>query len=212
MPLSIHYKSGFDLIRIGVTLRCDYIQERSELREGVDKRLIEIMTVFGFECILLHSANFVSRNWLENQNISGLVLSGGNDLGEYSERDIFELSLLKEAESVGLPVLGICRGMQMLNHYFGGELCQVPDHVGFSHEVHFNWNLLQKKAVVNSFHRYAINPATLAKDFVIEGLSNDLVIEALRHKTLGWRGIGWHPERLPTDGDLDREIFKSIFS
>jgi putative glutamine amidotransferase len=81
--------------------------------------------------------------------IDGLILAGGNDLGPASygaephpattgivpERDEFELALTRRAVELDMPVLGICRGMQVLNVAFGGTLLQhLPEHVG--HEQH----------------------------------------------------------------------------
>ncbi len=67
--------------------------------------------------------------------VDGLVLAGGVDVGVDPERDAFEMALGRRALERDLPMLGICRGMQVLNVAFGGTLTEhVPDVVG--HDAH----------------------------------------------------------------------------
>jgi putative glutamine amidotransferase len=160
--------------------------------------------------------------------LDGLILSGGNDIdpatygaephpetnGTVPERDRTELALTRRAVERDIPVLGICRGMQLLNIAFGGTLKQhVPDEVG--HEDH--------RRVPGSFdgsdHDVRLKPGSLAAlaageevhatkshhhqavDVVGEGLEvtghsalDSLVeaIEAPQHRFV--LGVQWHPE------------------
>ena len=67
--------------------------------------------------------------------LDGLILAGGADYGESPERDAFELALAGAALERDVPLLGVCRGMQLMNVARGGSLIEhVPDTVG--HEDH----------------------------------------------------------------------------
>lgn len=164
------------------------------------------------------------------RHLDGLVLQGGADVAPecYAEqatrpewsgdrtRDIYELELLNEFIEAGKPLLGICRGCQLLNVAFGGSLYQdistdIPkalDHVhdlydqNF-HEIQFanDSSLAQILSVpagalkvVNSIHHQAIK--SLGRDIVVEAFSpNDNVIEAIRYKKSEFVvGLQWHPE------------------
>jgi putative glutamine amidotransferase len=67
--------------------------------------------------------------------VDGLVLTGGSDIGEEPSRDSFELELARLAMARDVPLLGVCRGMQVMNVARGGTLIEhIPDTVG--HEDH----------------------------------------------------------------------------
>lgn len=169
----------------------------------------------------------------------GLILCGGNDInpdyyGEKidgtvnidSERDAAEFALLKAFVEAGKPVLGICRGCQLLNIYFGGTLYQninnAVEHSSFSdfdliHNVKAERGSIAEQLygaefTVNSFHHQAVNK--LGKGLKITMMSADnTVIEGFEHETLPIFAVQWHPERMcfskrredTVDG---KEIFK----
>ncbi|HEY8448786.1 MAG TPA: gamma-glutamyl-gamma-aminobutyrate hydrolase family protein [Thermomicrobiales bacterium] len=166
-------------------------------------------------------------------HIDGLLLSGGADLdpstygdctvhpetyGIDSRRDRFELALVREAIARGLPLLCICRGIQVLNVALGGTLYQhVPDeHPGaLNHRQHENGiaasepghvihaepgSLLaavygMSSIQVNSFHHQAIKEPS--GDLRVDGRADDGLIEAVsladRESVLG---VQWHPEMM----------------
>src|SRR4051794_41479526 len=67
--------------------------------------------------------------------LDGVLLTGGADIGDVPERDTFELALAAAALEADIPVLGVCRGMQVMNVARGGTLIEhLPDKVG--HEDH----------------------------------------------------------------------------
>lgn len=144
--------------------------------------------------------------------VDGLVLAGGVDVGDDPERDAFEMALTRRALERDLPLLGICRGMQVMNVACGGTLTEhVPDVVGHDRHRHEpgQWSdhavRLQAGSVaaraageqhhpVKSHHHQAID--RLAAPFTLTGWAEgDNLPEAL--EATGSRfalGVQWHPE------------------
>jgi putative glutamine amidotransferase len=175
---------------------------------------------------LLHPSNIRLRDYAKH--LDGLVLQGGADVSPqtYSQaatrpewsgdraRDMYELELLHEFIEAGKPVLGVCRGCQLINVAFGGTLYQdiatdVPSaiaHVsdtydGHYHSIHFpQGSSLAKlfaskpEALVNSIHHQAVKD--LGRDLVVEAYSgNDSIVEAIRYRKARFvMGLQWHPE------------------
>jgi len=175
---------------------------------------------------LIHPSNIRLRDYAKH--LDGLVLQGGADVApeSYSQtatrsewsgdraRDMYELELLHEFIEAGKPVLGICRGCQLLNVAFGGTLFQdiasdVPGAIAHvnelydqnSHDLRFTADSTiaklfsaDAKLKVNSIHHQAVR--TLGKDIAIEAISGaDNIIEAIRYKKSKFAvGLQWHPE------------------
>ncbi len=135
------------------------------------------------------------------------------------ERDALELSLLAQFTAAGKPILGICRGMQMLNLFFGGTLIQ--DLAGHrqregrdqTHSVctvpgsHL-YGLYGSEMRVNSAHHQAVSRP--GKGLNIAQRASDGVIEAVEHETLPIVGVQWHPERLGGEGEILLSAFLDI--
>lgn len=168
--------------------------------------------------------------------LDGLVLQGGTDLSplSYGEeplkpewagdrvRDAYEMELLHEFMEAGKPVLGICRGLQLINVALGGSLHQdIPSLVGdaiaheapeydrHTHPVQFaEGGLLarlypdQGGGAVVSIHHQAVKG--LGKDLAVEATAADGVVEAVRWTGRGFVvGLQWHPEfHAPGKGEL----------
>ena len=148
---------------------------------------------------------------------AGLLLPGGGDVepwrygrentasyGMDPRRDELEFALLERALAAGVPVLGICRGMQVLNVALGGTLRQdLPGHSRYEgldrlHRVRGADSLLAAlygtHVVVNSSHHQAVErPGARLRPVQ---WAPDGTIEALEHETLPVWGVQWHPERL----------------
>ena len=179
------------------------------------------------------------------ERIDGLVLSGGGDLdparyggqrddttyGIDFDRDEFEIEAVKIAASRRLPVLAICRGLQVVNVALGGSLIEdIPteigsaDHTVIGHEV-FNGHqhvsldptCFVSRVVgaddlhVNSIHHQAVRE--LAPGFRAVGWADDGVVEAIEYEDATWPllAVQWHPEYLDDVDDLpSRALFKAL--
>ncbi|MFL9985729.1 gamma-glutamyl-gamma-aminobutyrate hydrolase family protein [Paraburkholderia sediminicola] len=175
---------------------------------------------------MLHPSNIRLRDYAKH--LDGLLLQGGADVSpqSYAEqstspewpgdrvRDMYELELLHEFIESGKPVLGVCRGCQLINVAFGGTLYQdiatdVPTagaHVNENydqhrHSIHFpdgstlaNMFPGRREAIVNSIHHQAVK--TIGRDLNIEAVSaSDGIIEAVRYRRAPFvMGVQWHPE------------------
>jgi gamma-glutamyl-gamma-aminobutyrate hydrolase PuuD len=176
---------------------------------------------------LLHPSKIRLRDYAKH--LDGLVLQGGADVAPqtYSQtatrpewigdsaRDMYELELLHEFVEAGKPVLGICRGCQLINVAFGGTLYQdiasdVPNalpHVNELYDSHRHtiefppgsslapmFSSQSAPPLVNSIHHQAVRD--LGRDLRIEAVSqDDRIVEAVRHtKSRFVMGLQWHPE------------------
>ena len=78
-------------------------------------------------------------------------------------RDNFELKLLQFAHERSIPILGVCRGMQILNKFYGGTLEKIEGHVNRSHKISSDIG----NSEVNSYHNFAVCSSDLSKKFKV---------------------------------------------
>ena len=163
------------------------------------------------------------------KSLDGLVLQGGEDVAPetYGEtpinprwagdrvRDLYEIELVNEFIAQGKPVMGICRGCQLINVAFGGTLyqdleTQLQDILPHRNEQHYEHNFHELNIVpgtslaalypgvartsINTIHHQAVKD--LGRDLVVEAKSEpDGIIEAIRGTGRSYvRGVQWHPE------------------
>jgi N5-(cytidine 5'-diphosphoramidyl)-L-glutamine hydrolase len=141
--------------------------------------------------------------------VSGIVLTGGNDLAAYGgdapERDETEMAMLDLAERRDLPVLGVCRGMQMIQHRAGIPLQRVCGHVAPRQRISIDGQSVE----VNSFHNFgATQGHPPLKTWAI---ADDGVIKAVRHARRPMIGVMWHPERREPFTADDVALFSGFF-
>jgi putative glutamine amidotransferase len=141
--------------------------------------------------------------------IVGIVLTGGNDLAAYGgdapERDETENTLLDLAEQRDLPLVGVCRGMQMIQHRFGSRLERVQGHVAARQRITIDGRPVE----VNSFHNFGARE--VYPPLVGWAVADDGVIKAVRHQERRITGMMWHPERLQPFAVDDVARFSRFF-
>ncbi|MBP1937032.1 gamma-glutamyl-gamma-aminobutyrate hydrolase family protein [Paenibacillus sediminis] len=163
------------------------------------------------------------------ERVDGVLFSGGEDIGPHlygemphpklgevmPKRDRLEMAAIRHALSLGKPVLGICRGVQVLNVAMGGTLVQdLPSQEPGSgqhmqkaprpeptHYVDIQPNtqlheIFQKERVfTNSFHHQAVK--SVAPGFTASAFAQDGVIEAIESRDYRFAvGVQWHPENM----------------
>lgn len=154
----------------------------------------------------------------------GLVLTGGADInpalygqtaipqtqGINHALDQLEIGLYHAFVQAGKPVLGICRGIQLVNVAAGGSLWQdLPSQQGLTGHAYVkpltshlirteadSWlgRLFGSEFLTNSYHHQAVRQ--LAPGFIASAWSDDDVVEAIRHEQLPVLAVQWHPERM----------------
>ncbi|MDL2221528.1 gamma-glutamyl-gamma-aminobutyrate hydrolase family protein [Parabacteroides sp. OttesenSCG-928-N08] len=171
------------------------------------------------------------------ESLDGLLMSGGGDINPLlvneepipqlqdidTLRDQYDFILIRLAANRQLPMMGICRGLQLINIAFGGSIYQdiysqasgellkhsqkMPREQA-SHTVYIEPEIssslfegVEQKLYVNSFHHQAIDRA--APEFIVTGRSSDGLIEAIEHREKPIFGVQWHPEAMtPVESDL----------
>ena len=182
-----------DGLRIGITQRRVPASAHAMERDALDAAWSGWFTDHWPAANFLTIPNFprpeLALRHVQDWGVNALVLSGGEDIGSSPARDAVESALLDYACQHRLPVLGVCRGMQLLHTQAGGVLTPQPGHVGTPHRVSCG----QQAMTVNSWHRFGIT--SLQPGWHALAVSENGGIEAMQHASLPWLGLMWHPER-----------------
>lgn len=218
--------------RIGITQRVVYVERIKERRDVLDQRWYDFADALGVMLVPIPN-NLKEPAWyIDELEIDGLIFSGGNNIGFQgkeiiegksiqeddvaNERDETEIDLIEWAVKDNKPIIGICRGMQVLNAYFGGSLSKVDtkQHVAQEHSLVFEGELQKyysKEPIVNSYHNWGITRNGLAKDLAVFATHDKSEVEAFKHQDFQFIGIMWHPERYLECRNSDLSFFKKIF-
>jgi len=194
---------------IAISQRVSVAPPFNERRDCLDQAWITFVTTCGLTPLPVPNDEHAAR-WLCNATpISGVLLTGGNNLSAYGgdapERDATENVLIDIADKRALPVLGVCRGMQMIQHRFGIRLEPVVGHVAQQQII----SIEGKPTEVNSYHNFGATetrPPLEAWAFAEDG-----VVKAVRHATGRITGIMWHPERFSPFAARDISLFQQFF-
>lgn len=177
------------------------------------------------------------------ENVDGILLTGGEDIDPLlynemnsglsidvcSERDRAEMHIIKQSLERHYPILGICRGFQILNVFFGGSLYQdIPAQYGdmirhthvmtereaLHHEISFSPDSYigglfgHERVSVNSRHHQGIR--RLGEGLIVSAVADDGIIEAFEDLTGEIVAVQWHPENIRGVSDGCRSIFRDL--
>jgi len=205
------------LISMRVTEETSYVEPRSALAHDYVRWFESVGTV-----VPVPAVTGDATAYLDLPNVTLVVLSGGNNVDPalydgpegvtsiYPERDRTEYALIKGALQRGIPVWGVCRGLQTINVYFGGSLTAgITGHVAWDHQLTSDHPLLAD-AVCNSYHDQAVGGEDLAPGLRVLAHSSDGLVEALYHPTEPVAAVQWHPER--QDRRYDRKLLATFLA
>lgn len=197
-----------DSIQVAVSQRVVIDGAHRERRDGLAHDWVDAFRRLHVVPSLIPNDLELVSEMLPHEQIQAVLLTGGNDIvrpgcvvdeDAAPERDETERYLIDFAREARIPVVGICRGAQMLNLHLGGALREdaLPRvHVGRSHGLRVDPPHDSAPFEVNSFHRWIITEADLANEFVAVGRAiDDGSVELFRHRSENLTGILWHPER-----------------
>ncbi len=201
------------LVSARVTEESSYVEKRTALAYDY----VSFLEKLGYLIIMIPANSKQVEEYLL-MDYQAVVLTGGNtchpcDGGEtpkgfYAERDRTESLLIQGAVTAEKPLLGICRGMQFINSFFGGQISYgIGGHVNRKHSI-FSSDPALDRASVNSFHDDGVVRADLAPKLKELASSEDGYIEAYIHNELSILGIQWHPER--QSEEFDRNLIQKF--
>lgn len=191
-----NYCTAFSLLGASVSVLCSSSQELYSLIAGE-----QLPDPSGFDGLVLPGGGDISPFFYHMEN------RGSRNID--SLLDSVQFSLLQAFAASGKPVLGICKGVQLLNTAFGGTLIQdLPEeslaihawknqdriHITKAAPGTFPAQLYGTAPRVNSAHHQAIG--TVGEGLRVAQYGPDFVIEALYHERLPLLGVQWHPERM----------------
>lgn len=219
--------------RVILTMRVDVADKYSEVRDAISHDWITFLNNRKWEVILLPNILSNVDRFISSMNPDGLILSGGNDvcplcqkdqesLSNCIERDIVEKTALRWFINNRLPVIGVCRGMQLINVYYGGSLTRdlsLIKGVNINHFAgsHF-LDIIHPKMIewagntqiiTNSYHKQGIIANDLAQDLEPIAYTGP-VIEGFKHIKDRVVGIQWHPEREVISSGYNSQLFNSF--
>ena len=199
---------------VAVSQRVDTELKLNETRDALDQNINSFLLACGLTPVPVPNVliDEVIRTGL-NCNLTkfinkiepyGIILSGGNNIGKERLRDQTETWMLDYAEKKCLPVLGICRGTQMMAHRSGGCLKSITGHCKSRHRIHG-----EISGTVNSYHDFSL--LECPENFKVIAWSDDNAIEAIQHVAFPWKGWMWHPEREDPFNSANIERLRKLF-
>lgn len=186
-------------------MRQDAVGPSREPRDGLDANWHALLEACDARAVLLPNHLETTIDIIRRCDPAAFILTGGGNIaavsGQYTARDAIEAMILDHARKRQKPLVGICRGLQVLLADDNVNVLPVPGHVGTTHLIEVEG----RQHRVNSFHEYGVTTSCLV-NYQILARASDGVVEMIRHQELPWLGLGWHPERQNPFDPIDRAI------
>ena len=196
-------------MKIFVTQRIDLFGNYNERRDSIDLKWYEFFENIGVTPILVPNKLEMAQELISTVNCNGLILTGGNTLahldgGDAPERDEVEKFLLREFLQKKMPIVGVCRGFHMIQHYFGGPIEKINGYSNAPHTCDFT-NQTSRRVTTHCNYGFYKTPLTICS------LDENGVIMSFEDNRKKIYGQLWHPERDVNKSEQDVKKFKSIF-
>lgn len=215
---------------IALTQRTSFFNFGLNKFDIVDHNWVNFLKYCGYNVLLIPNSISDVVEYINLFNIEGVILTGGGAISngwrrhdgkiiKYQEfdnqeiqieRDKIELEILNYSVDCKLPVLGVCRGMQFINLYYGGVISKIEGHVGITHDLISHMPNYKFDDKVSSYHDFGIFEEGLGSNLLCLATSGES-IEAFKHNTYPHCGIMWHPERKINFSRNDMLFFSNFF-
>ncbi len=205
--VNCHHSTAMPL-KIGLTMRVVTARRYAETRDALSQDWPKFMREVLPEAIWMPLPN-LGKDIVEyagNWKLNGFIVTGGNDLFEYPQRDQTEMALIEFALSHNLPIFGICRGFQIMAHYFGYAIKPCEGHAGTRHDVELHGDAYR----VNSYHNRC-GPLEVKQPLAAFARDRDGHIEGFKHQNKPLMAVLWHPEREIAPAVMDRRMIRECF-
>jgi len=221
---------------IAVSQRVIEIASYGETRDCLDQQWAVWLDSLDLTCVPVPNRLSSVPDFLRALRPAGIVLTGGNNLASdvynqlstnavigdaYQHRDETERAMIEYAVSESLPLLGCCRGMQMLHAFFGGRISPLGTarctHVNQEHPIEIIEDSFRslsdaESVIVNSYHDFGFEQDALPEQLLPFAVSlGDGVVEGVYHSDFPFVGIMWHPERENPAAAFDYAIASKLF-
>jgi len=197
---------------IGVTQSVQFIAGPDGARkrhDTLDHSWTLLLEACGCLALPIPNQPHLASKFLNEIPIDGLLLACGNELAAHGggapECDRTEFALLTHAIHNKLPVLGVGRGMQIIQRLFSVPLQEVDNHIAPVLEI----DISGRRETVNSDHRFGATESTA--DLKVWARADDGVVKAIEDEKRHLTGIMWRPERRNPFAASDIELIKRTF-
>ena len=203
-----------------ITTRITYENNYFEIRDSISQDLTSLLKINNIYPVLIPNISINPNDFFKKIPFDFLILSGGGNVDldniKKGSRENTEIEFLKFCIDKTIPVIGLCRGMQFINIYFGGtqKVNNNQDHINNFHKITSKQSLKFlpfKSFFVNSFHENIIEKDNLPNNITPLCVADDETIETIIHDDLPILGIMWHPERKFKDKNIENFFSNEFF-